>query len=375
MAGQGNYGITKAPGVKYHNQTPPMPAAGLYIVTFKNARAAVFYLAQEMEYPPRTGDIVRVDADNRGGWDIGIIEATKLSVSQAKECLQTHRKLHRERLTALMAEHNRAHVAVSYSVDTPEVSRMTSRRPFPTDVSLNLCDKACIQRPANESEVAWFKTKWEDELWAQELCQDLVDSNHLTIHYHSKHYIKFDKLVNKMFSFYRRRIWLSRVELFSFDYSGLPNQGSITNSETSLPHGPPELADLWIDGTVVGRYLSTPLADHMQFKQMEDSGYAGVGINVLDSSASTSTRLAFRFGNNDHINTPELPHTESTTTSNRYTATADDASTIWDFPTTGLPILRPDDGTTPGTWSSPSNSHQAGRKFELWRTLGNNNLS
>ncbi|KAK4894015.1 hypothetical protein LTR49_028437, partial [Elasticomyces elasticus] len=201
------------------------------------------------------------------------------------------------------------------------------------------------------------------------------DSNHLTIHYHSKHYIKFDKLVNKMFSFYGRRIWLSRVEPFSFDYSSSPNQGSITNSETSLPHGPPELADLWKEGTVVGRYLSTPLADDMQSNQMEDSGYAGVRINVLDSSASTGTRLAFRFGNDDRINTPELPHTDSTTTSNRYTATADDVSTIWDFPTTDLPVLRPDDGTTPVTWSSPSNIHQAGRKFELWRTLGNNNLN
>ncbi|KAK4902488.1 hypothetical protein LTR49_027001 [Elasticomyces elasticus] len=373
MAGQGNYGTTKAPGVKYHNKTPPMPAAGLYIVTFKNARAAVFYLTQEMKYLPRTGDIVRVDADNRGGWDIGIVEATKLSVSQAKECLQTHRKLHREHLTALMAEHNRAHVAVSYSVHTPEVSKMTSRRPFPTDVSLNLCDKACIQRPANESEVAWFKTKWEDELWAQEMCQDLAQECCLDMVI--KHYIKFDKLVNKMFSFYRRRIWLSRVELFSFDYSSSPNQGSITNSETSLPDKPPELADIWTEGTVVGRYLSTPLVDDMQFKQIEDSGYAGVGTNVLDSGANTGARLAFRFGNNDRINTPELPHTDSTTTSNRYTATADDVSTIWDFPTTGQPVLRPDGGMTPGTWSSPSNIHQAGRKFELWRTLGNNNLN
>ncbi|KAK3613072.1 hypothetical protein LTR56_028086 [Elasticomyces elasticus] len=147
-----------------------------------------------------------------------------------------------------------------------------------------------------------------------------------------------------MFSFYGRRIWLSRVEPFSFDYSSSPNQGSITNSETSLPHGPPELADLWKEGTVVGRYLSTPLADDMQSNQMEDSGYAGVRINVLDSSASTGTRLAFRFGNDDRINTPELPHTDSTTTSNRYTATADDVSTIWDFPTTDLPVLRPDDG-------------------------------
>ncbi|KAK3617263.1 hypothetical protein LTR22_026790 [Elasticomyces elasticus] len=147
-----------------------------------------------------------------------------------------------------------------------------------------------------------------------------------------------------MFSFYRRRIWLSRVELFSFDYCSSPNQGSITISETSLPDKPPELADLWTDGTVVGRYLSTPLADDMKFKQMEDSGYAGVGTNVLDSGASTGARLAFRFGNNDRINTPTLPHTDSTTTSNRYTATADDVSTMWDFPTTGQPVLRPDDG-------------------------------
>ncbi|KAK3613071.1 hypothetical protein LTR56_028085 [Elasticomyces elasticus] len=154
MAGQGNYGITKAPGVQYHNKTPPMPAAGLYIVTFKNARAAVFYLTREMKHPPRTGDIVRVDADSRGGWDIGIVEATKLSASQAKECLQTHHKLHREHLTALIAKHNHAHVAGSHSADTPGVSRMSSRGPFLADVSLNLCDKACIQRPANESEVA-----------------------------------------------------------------------------------------------------------------------------------------------------------------------------------------------------------------------------
>ncbi|KAK5694371.1 hypothetical protein LTR17_024871, partial [Elasticomyces elasticus] len=170
-----------------------------------------------------------------------------------------------------------------------------------------------------------------------------------------------------MFKFYRTRIWMPRFEPLGSDYSSSPNQGSITNSETSLPDEPPELADLWAEGTVVGRYLFILLAEDMQVMKMEESGYADVRTNVLDSGASTGTRLAFRFGDNDRINTPKLPHTDPTSTSNRYTATAKDVSIIWDFPTGGKSVLRPDDAMTPGTWLSSSESHQAGQKFELWR--------
>ncbi|KAK5712189.1 hypothetical protein LTR17_018055 [Elasticomyces elasticus] len=398
---------------KFPTRAPPRLDAGTFIVSFKNSRAEAFRLAQDINYIPQLGDLVRVEAEmHKGwkGWDVGIVQATGLEDEQANTCLDQYRAKHRAELTAqytaqfpaAAAEHTKYGIAGSEGIAPPGSSYGSSVLPISRHASLDVRKMACIQGPATALEIATLgrKDRIAGEIGAQKLCQDLADQlhlkmwvlaaelrcdgNRLTLYYHSKDYIQYKYLVAPIWKFYPMRILMSSFEPLSSSSPGMPHNilaklndvvplyhissasadcsNSPTKSDASSSrslssHGPPR-ADKWAEQNMVERRPAVALSKNPRRtpKPSVNYKYYGLSPEMLEPRAMSGTRLASYSDRGDRTDSSE-PRVKYPTDTG---PTVENISPIRNFQATKQPVLRRDNSTVPYLGNQP---------FELWRRL------
>ncbi|KAK6399646.1 hypothetical protein LTR81_025004 [Elasticomyces elasticus] len=410
---------------KFATRAPPRLDPGIFIVSFKNSRAEAFRLAQEINYIPQLGDLVRVEAEmHKGwkGWDVGIVQATGLEDEQANTCLDQYRAKHRAELTAqytaqfpaAAAKHTKYGIAGSDGVAPPGSSYGSSVLPILRHASLDVRKMACIQGPATALEIATLgrKDRIAGEIRAQKLCQDLADKlhlkmwvvaaelrcdgNRLTLYYHSKDYIQYKYLVAPIWKFYPMRILMSSFEPLSSSSLGMPYgphnilaklndavplyhissasadcsnslaESDASSSRSSSSHGPPG-ADTQAKQNMGERRLAVALSKNPRHapNPSVNYGYYGLSLEMLEPRAMSGTSLTSHSDRGDRTDSPE-PRVKYPTDTE---PTMENISPIRNFQATKQPVLRRDNSTVPGTRRFASKEHLPNQPFELWRRL------
>lgn len=162
--------------------TPTRPRKDLYIVSFKCARAGVFYLLDNTGLTVQEGDMVIVEADR--GQDLGTVLHAKITPEDARTYLQKYSEEQYKWL--MMFSNNNQAGAVNpnaniysenNSSDYGSRPNMPSTRPQ-KDQFQNLKPKA-IKRMAADREVRLLKDKEGNEAKAKRCCQQKVVQHRL----------------------------------------------------------------------------------------------------------------------------------------------------------------------------------------------------
>lgn len=184
-------------GVSYQQNQPqgifsrPGHETPLYLVSFKCARAEVYYVADNTGLEVKEGDLVIVEADR--GHDLGTVLNAKISWMEAKELKSKANEEH-YRWLMMFSRHNQTSEGISsggtggmMAGNAPERSSSTagpSTNTFATGVvdsghrEAELKPKM-IKRLAQPHEIATLRDKEGNEAKAKRICQQKVNETKL----------------------------------------------------------------------------------------------------------------------------------------------------------------------------------------------------
>ncbi|KAF2096586.1 PSP1-domain-containing protein, partial [Rhizodiscina lignyota] len=167
----------------------------LYIVTFKCARADVYYIPANTGLQVKVGDMVVVEGDR--GIDLGTVSHARMSMSEAKQLKEAATDQH---FNWLM-------------IQSPHADH---------DIRPKM-----IRRLAQNHEIQMLRDKEGAEAKAKRVCQSKVsdhglnmeildaefqfDWKKLTYFYYAESYVNFNELVTDLFKVYKTRIWMSAI--------------------------------------------------------------------------------------------------------------------------------------------------------------------
>ncbi|KAF2149374.1 PSP1-domain-containing protein [Myriangium duriaei CBS 260.36] len=241
----------------YHHQgsahgifSRPSQDTPLYLVSFKCARAEVYYVADNTGLEVKEGDLVIVEADR--GHDLGTVLNVKLSWTQARE-LKVKANDEHYRWLMMFSRHNQSSEGVSsggtggmMAGNAPERSP-TGTMQAPGGFNAGMVDSVhrdaelkpkMIKRLAQPHEIATLRDKEGNEAKAKRICQQKVnemkldmeildaefqtDWKKLTFFYYANSYVNFNALVTDLFKVYKTRIWMSAVNPASLNTAPVP---------------------------------------------------------------------------------------------------------------------------------------------------------
>ncbi|KAF4554287.1 PSP1-like protein [Elsinoe fawcettii] len=241
----------------------------LYLVSFKCARAEVYYVADNTGLSVKAGDLVIVEADR--GHDLGTVLYAKISWAQAREAKQRANDEH-YRWLMMFSRHNQASEGTTaggtggmMAGSAPD--RSPNNIPSGTAVfNPSMIDAKnretelkpkMIKRLAQPHEIATLRDKEGNEAKAKRICSQKVnemkldmeildaefqtDWKKLTFFYYANSYVNFNVLVTDLFKIYKTRIWMSAVNPASLNTGPLPpprglGPGAISGRDSALGH-------------------------------------------------------------------------------------------------------------------------------------------
>ncbi|TKA61955.1 hypothetical protein B0A49_13319, partial [Cryomyces minteri] len=232
---QNPYGIPHAYGFS-------RPAQKLYIVSFKCARADVFYIQEGTGLQVKEGDLVIVEADR--GTDLGTVTHANVPWSKAKELKDLAAEEHYRWLmmfsrhsqsgnpgatnpNGMMAHTNGSHGSAVGGMGPPHAGLHGMPDVAGTDLKPKM-----IKRLAQHHEISTLRDKEGNEAKAKRVCQQKVVEHHLnmeildaefqmdwkklTFYYFADNYVNFNPLVTDLFKIWKTRIWMSAINPASF---------------------------------------------------------------------------------------------------------------------------------------------------------------
>lgn len=266
--------------VPYHHQSSPhgifsRPGQDtpLYLVSFKCARAEVYYVADNTGLEVKEGDLVIVEADR--GHDLGTVLNVRLNWSQARE-LKVKANDEHYRWLMMFSRHNQTSGGIPaggtggmMAGNAPERSptaTMHTQNAFNPSMVESMHRDAelkpkMIKRLAQPHEIATLRDKEGNEAKAKRICQQKVnemkldmeildaefqtDWKKLTFFYYANSYVNFNALVTDLFKVYKTRIWMSAVNPASLNTAPVPpprglGPGAVAGRENTMsPRGGP----------------------------------------------------------------------------------------------------------------------------------------
>ncbi|KAG8629629.1 hypothetical protein KVT40_003494 [Elsinoe batatas] len=241
----------------------------LYLVSFKCARAEVYYVADNTGLSVKAGDLVIVEADR--GHDLGTVLYAKISWNQAREAKQRANDEH-YRWLMMFSRHNQASegsstggtggmMAGSAPDRSPNTIPSGTAVFNPSMIDAKNRDTELkpkmIKRLAQPHEIATLRDKEGNEAKAKRICSQKVnemkldmeildaefqtDWKKLTFFYYANSYVNFNVLVTDLFKIYKTRIWMSAVNPASLNTGPLPpprglGPGAISGRDSALGH-------------------------------------------------------------------------------------------------------------------------------------------
>ncbi|PNS15014.1 hypothetical protein CAC42_2243 [Sphaceloma murrayae] len=262
-------------GPPYHTGSPqglfhrPGQDTLLYLVSFKCARAEVYYVAENTGLNVKEGDLVIVEADR--GHDLGTVLHAKISWDQARALKQKANEEH-YRWLMMFSRHNQASDgSVAGGTGGMMAGSAPERSPnqIPSGAAIfnpSMIDPKnretdlkpkMVKRLAQSHEIATLRDKEGNEAKAKRICSQKVnemkldmeildaefqtDWKKLTFFYYANSYVNFNALVTDLFKIYKTRIWMSAVNPASLNTGPLPpprglGPGAISGRDSALGH-------------------------------------------------------------------------------------------------------------------------------------------
>ncbi|PSK54761.1 hypothetical protein B9Z65_3850 [Elsinoe australis] len=240
----------------------------LYLVSFKCARAEVYYVADNTGLEVKEGDLVIVEADR--GHDLGTVLYAKVSWDQARALKHKANDEH-YRWLMMFSRHNQASEGtVTGGTGGMMAGSAPERSPnqVPSGAAVfnpSMIDKSretelkpkMVKRLAQPHEIATLRDKEGNEAKAKRICSQKVnemkldmeildaefqtDWKKLTFFYYANSYVNFNALVTDLFKIYKTRIWMSAVNPASLNTGPLPpprglGPGVVSGHDSVMSH-------------------------------------------------------------------------------------------------------------------------------------------